>query len=672
MTAARQLSRVWSSMSSDPRALLGQASALHRAGRMDEAIEACRAAAKVAPGFLDAHRMLAFALLQVGRAKEAVRAAQKARDLAPRDPNSHLLVGAGLLGQGDATKALAAFDEAAKLAPNLLEAHFQAGNALAALGRFPAAIERYNRALTLDPRSVEALTNRATTYARLARHAEALADCERLIEMQPWSPLHLVAKASTLLEMGEPVPALAAAEAAMAAAPTFAEAFHVAGQAKAALMDISGAIDLMTQALALEPQPRPTVRVHLARLLRMEERFAEARSQCDLALADQPRLAPALAERAEIRRAEGDSAAAVRDADAAIAVAPDFTPALLVRAAALADLGRPDEMRTAVGRALRAAPRDPAALVAKSSLDLARGEWAAGWLGYEQRENLLPPPFLPPAFPRWDGVAPVQDLVILAEQGIGDVLQFGRLLSLAADRGLPARLHARPALAPLAALLEPRIPVVTDISGIAPDAPGTFWLPLASLAKLFAPDPAMWPVAPYLTAPAERVAKWAHLREGGGFRVGINWQGNPSRLIDVGRSAPLAAFAPLADLPGVRLISLQHGAAAEQIASVPFADRIETLGEGVDADGIFLDRAGILVHLDLVVTTDTSTAHLAGALGRPGLVALRAVPDWRWGESGEHSLFYPSLRLMRQETAGDWTGLFTRIAAAVKQTMAAA
>ncbi len=658
-------------MSPDPRALLGQASALHRAGRMAEALEVYRAAARLAPNFLDAQRMLAFALLQAGQPKDAVRVAQKARDLAPRDPNSHLLLGAGLLGLEAPAKALAAFDEAARLAPGLLEAHFQAGNALTALGRHAAAIERYNRALEIDPRSLEALTNRATAFARLGRHEEALADCERLIATQPWSPLHLVAKASTLLEMGRYAEALASAEAAIAAAPTYAEGYHVAGQAKAALGDLAAGTALIAKALDGDAG-RPDVRVHLARLLRMQERFDEGLTQCDAVLKTAPRFVPALVERAELKRALGEASAAIADADVALSAQPDQAGAHLVRAAALGDIGLRQPMRVAVGRALRAAPKDPAALFATAAVDLARGAWTAGWAGYEQRENLLPPPFVPPDFPRWDGVTVPKDLIILAEQGIGDVLHFGRLLSLVADRGLPARLYAKPALAPLAAQLDPRIPVVTDLSAIPADAPGTFWLPLASLPKVFAPDPAMWPTVPYLQPPAERVAKWAHLKEGGGLAIGINWQGNPSRLIDVGRSAPLAAFAPLAAIPGVRLISLQHGAAAAQIAQVGFADRIQTLGEEVDGDGIFMDRAGILSQLDLLVTTDTSAAHLAGALGTRAFLALRAVPDWRWGETGEASVLYPSLRLFRQTTPGDWSDVFGQIAAAVRQLQLAA
>ncbi|GGF69726.1 hypothetical protein GCM10007301_31780 [Azorhizobium oxalatiphilum] len=651
-------------MSPDPRALLGQASALHRAGKLDEALAAYQTAARLAPRFLDAQRMLAFALLQAGRPKESARAAQKARDLAPRDPNGHVLVGAGLLLAGEPAKALPAFEEAARLAPGLLEAQFQAGNALAALGRHAAAVERFSRALEIDPRAPEPRMNRATAYARLGRDTEALADCEMLVAMQPWEPLHLVSKAGTLLGLGDMAGALAAAEAALAIAPDQADALHVAGQAKAALDDQTAAISYLGRAAALKGAERPEWRARFARVLRVNEQFEAALEQCDLAVAQAPRLVEALVERAEILRAMDRPKDALVDADRALALQPDATFAHLARAGVLSDLGRARDARTAVDRAVRAAPVEPRVLFVKALADLAIGDWAAGWANYEQREQILPPPFTPPSLTRWDGRSAVTDLIVLGEQGIGDVLQFGRLLPLLADRGLPVRLHVKPALAPLAALFDPRIPVITQMPA---DAPGTFWLPLASVPGLFAPNPAMWPQVPYLTAPADRVAKWSTLHDRPGLRIGINWQGNPSRLLDIGRSAPLSAFAPLAEIPGVTLVSLQHGPAGAQIGTVPFGERIVFFGDDLDADGIFLDRAGVMANLDLVISTDTSAAHLAGALGRPGIVALRAAPDWRWGDEGEESLYYPTLRLFRQTRAGDWDELFTRIAAEVRR-----
>jgi hypothetical protein len=159
------------------------------------------------------------------------------------------------------------------------------------------------------------------------------------------------------------------------------------------------------------------------------------------------------------------------------------------------------------------------------------------------------------------------------------------------------------------------------------------------------------------------VALWKDKITERGFKIGIAWQGAPTRNIDRGRSIPLAEFLPLSQVPGVRLISLQKHHGLEQLARVPTGMNVETLGDGFDegADA-FVDTAAVMKNLDLVVTLDTSIAHLAGAMGCRTWVALKYVPDWRWLLDREDSPWYPTMRLFRQETAGDWTAVFARIA----------
>ena len=149
--------------------------------------------------------------------------------------------------------------------------------------------------------------------------------------------------------------------------------------------------------------------------------------------------------------------------------------------------------------------------------------------------------------------------------------------------------------------------------------------------------------------------------------MGFCWQGNPDHLADRQRSIPHSQFAPLAEIPGVRLLSLQAPPASAQIADSAFGHRIETLGEAVDQEaGAFMDTAAVMMHLDLIIACDTSVAHLAGALGRPVFIALSHVPDWRWLRDREDSPWYPTARLFRQDQAGEWTPVFERITAAVR------
>jgi hypothetical protein len=165
---------------------------------------------------------------------------------------------------------------------------------------------------------------------------------------------------------------------------------------------------------------------------------------------------------------------------------------------------------------------------------------------------------------------------------------------------------------------------------------------------------------PYLKADPERIAHWRERIGAGGFRVGICWQGNPSVAVDVRRSMPLAEFAPLASVPGVRLISLQKKDGLDQLEHARI--RVETLGDAFDSGpDSFVDTMAAMACVDLVVSPDTSTAHVAGALARPVWVALRHVPDWRWMLGRDDSPWYPTMRLFRQETPGDWRGVFERL-----------
>jgi hypothetical protein len=201
------------------------------------------------------------------------------------------------------------------------------------------------------------------------------------------------------------------------------------------------------------------------------------------------------------------------------------------------------------------------------------------------------------------------------------------------------------------------------------------WTPMMQLPHALGLTPDQYTQRiPYLHAEPDRVMRWKNHLGSHGFKIGVAWQGNPDKRIDVGRSAPLSAFAPLAEIPGARLISLQTHNGLNQIAQAPFGGRIEQLGEDFDngPDG-FLDTAAVMENLDLVITVDTSLGHLAGALGRPTIVLLKAVgADWRWLYQREDTVWYPTLRLFRQSRPGDWNELLQRVAREVRQRAAKA
>jgi hypothetical protein len=296
---------------------------------------------------------------------------------------------------------------------------------------------------------------------------------------------------------------------------------------------------------------------------------------------------------------------------------------------------------------------------------LKQGRYKEGWAEYEWRWacGLVKRTEVP--CPRWDGsLLEGRSLFIHTEQGIGDVLQFVRFL-----RPLKA-LASRVVLAcqkPLHTLLR-SLPYVDEWFPIDEPAKITFDLysPLLSLPGLLNIDEQTIPRdVPYISADPDRVERWGRrTKELPGYKVGLCWQGSPTFKTDSLRSISLEHFAPLARVPSVSLISLQKGAGIEQIERSREQVPLQVFDD-LDRDAALVDTAALMQHLDLVITSDTAIAHLAGALGRPIWVLLPVGCDWRWLTDRADSPWYPNMRLFRQKTFGDWSGVFQEAATAL-------
>jgi Flp pilus assembly protein TadD len=335
-------------------------------------------------------------------------------------------------------------------------------------------------------------------------------------------------------------------------------------------------------------------------------------------------------------------------------------------------LGRYRESAASFGRALAFKPHDPSAKIALAFLHLTLGELNVGWPLYEARFDV--PALGNPArhfnVPRWSGTQPLEGKVLLvhAEQALGDVVQFSRYLPLLAAQGATLVFEVMPSLKALMHTLPAPIQIVGRGE---PLPPVDYYCPLVSLPLALKTQLDTIPAqVPYLAAEPERVARWAQrLRALPGLRVGIAWQGSLAveKLIWArGRSIPLAALEPLAQIPGVSLVVLQKGPGSEQLREVAFRDRMIDLGPDFD-DGpdAFLDTAAVIENLDLVISTDTSVVHLAGALARPTWIALPAPPEWRWLLERSDSPWYPTMRLFRQPRRGDWESVVAALVEAL-------
>jgi hypothetical protein len=274
--------------------------------------------------------------------------------------------------------------------------------------------------------------------------------------------------------------------------------------------------------------------------------------------------------------------------------------------------------------------------------------------------------------PLWLGAQSLTGKTILVhdEQGLGDTIQFCRYLPLLEARGAHVMFTPKRPLTALMRTLKADIEMVED-EGICP--PFDVHTPLMSLPYAFGTTFDTIPnQIPYLAADPERVERWAGRIGRGKLTIGICWQGSVRRF-DKGRSFSVTEFYGISKIPGVHLISLHKGVGEIELAGLPDDMALELMGEDFDPKGsAFLDTAAVMENCDLIISSDTAVAHLAGALGRPAWVALRHVPDWRWLLDRSDSPWYPTMRLFRQTTDGDWSTVFSEIEAELKQMLAAA
>jgi tetratricopeptide (TPR) repeat protein len=348
--------------------------------------------------------------------------------------------------------------------------------------------------------------------------------------------------------------------------------------------------------------------------------------------------------------------------DQAVRLEPRLVEALNNRGAALRALGRLEEALTSFDTALHIKPEYADAHLGRAYTLLLAGRLAEGWAELEWRCRCpdFGQPSAPGPQPTWDG-SPLRGrtLLLRAEQGLGDTLQFNRFAPLIRQQCGPGQIvvEAQPSLLPLLRSC-PGVDQVIPQGGMRPlfhvhafllSLPGLLGTRLDSI-------PAS---VPYLAVEERLAAHW-HTVLGSlpGFKIGIVWQGQSGNLMDRVRSVALAEFAPLAELEGVHLIGLQVGPGNEQLTGSLFP--VTDLGARFDHVS-FADVAAVVRNVDLVITVDTALAHLAGALAKPVWLALAFSPDWRWLLGREDTPWYPTMRLFRQSRPGDWAGVFVRM-----------
>jgi len=365
-------------------------------------------------------------------------------------------------------------------------------------------------------------------------------------------------------------------------------------------------------------------------------------------------------------QAEGrhrEAAAACRDA---VALDPVHSEAHELLGCALSSLRDRKRAIAAFDGALRINPEFVSAHCNRGLALLSLGDYARGWEEFEWRWQRPEYQTLRKLFSQawWDGSDPDgRTILLFAEQGFGDAIQFIRYAPVLASRGARVVVDCHP---PLQALFRQVYGVTRVLENDAEVARYALCCPLMSLPRFLGTRLESIPAeVPYLAAAADYAAKWrAKMTVARTFRVGLVWASNPGTGYAWHKSVPLEMFAPLARIEGVTFYSLQTGFPAQHAAQISSDLDLIDLSAGLHD---FSDTAGLISNLDLVISVDTAVAHLAGAMGKTIWTLVPENADWRWGDEGEGSAWYPTMRLFRQQADGDWSGVVEQLGAALKE-----
>jgi tetratricopeptide (TPR) repeat protein len=602
-----------------------QAVTLHQQGQLDEAERLYTRILQDQHDHFDALHLLGVLMHQRGRSEEALDLIAKALATKARSADAYANHGRVLTALRRHDEALASYDLALALKPDHLEALFHRGNALHELKRSDEALKSIDRALALRPNYADALNNRGVILHELKRYDEALASYDRALVLLPDNASALHNSGNALGELKRFDEALANYDRALAVRPDYAEALYNRGKT-----------------------------------LNEMGRHDEALASYDRALALQPDYAEALYNRGNLLNALDRHDEALASYDRVLSVQPNNVEVLNNRGSVLKELKRLDEALASYDRALVLRPDYAEAHWNEALSRLLTGDYRRGWAKYEWRWKYASMALAKRNFPQplWLGDDAIcgKTILLYSEQGLGDTIQFCRYVPLVAARGAHVILEVEK---PLQSLFNTFADSTQVICKGDPLPDFDVQCPLLSLPLAFGTRIVTIPSdTPYLHVPPQALKIWdTRLGPKRRPRIGLAWSGNAAHKNDRNRSIKLRDLLPLLDSEAT-FVSLQKDARADDMAVLRERDDILHFG---DALGDFSDTAALVSLLDLVISVDTSIAHLAGALGKPAWVLLTHVPDFRWLLDRDDSPWYPTVRLFRQDGTRAWGNVIARI-----------
>jgi tetratricopeptide (TPR) repeat protein/ADP-heptose:LPS heptosyltransferase len=531
-------------------------------------------------------------------------------------------------------------------------------------GRLQAAEQIYRQVLAQSPEHPEALHLLGVLALQIGRSDVAVDLLQRAVKVDA-HPLYLSNLAEAHRHRGELHAAEAAARASIERAPNLAVAYANLGTILVDQKQLNEAEEVLRRAIQMAPE-MPGPLTTLGALLLERGDLDAAIDLGRRAVAGAPRHAIAHNNLATALEKKGDLSEAEKSYRFAIECDPRFVEALNNLGSLLRKQSRIDEAMSIWNQALAIRPDFASAQWNLALATLARGDYKRGWPLYESRFRCehSQHSWREYGVPRWQGEPLVgKTLFLHSEQGIGDTIQFARFIPILAQRG------ARVILGCHAELIElmRTVPGIADVVAMDASTP-TFdaHLQLMSLPFILRTTLDTIPsTVPYLSADPDRAAQWARrFADVDGLKVGLVWAGRSTHHDDAFRSMALATLQPLAHAQGVHFFSLQKGEAADEIERVSAAFPISDLGRELND---FRDTAAVVENLDLLISVDTSPAHLAGALGKPVWTLLASSPDFRWMYDREDTPWYPTMRLFRQKRRGEWSDVIVRVVDELRQ-----
>lgn len=580
-------------------------------------------------------------LLMQGKYSESKEFLLKALQINPSHPDCHNNLGLVLRELGNTKEAISSYHTAIRLNPDYTDAHNNLGNALRELGDTTAAIASYKSAIEINPNDPKPHNNLSVILKEEGDLKNAIISCRNAIRLNP----------------------------------SYSEAYINLGNIIRAQGDLGSAVTAYIKAVEVDPL-NSNAHNNLGDTLYRQGDFDAAIRSLRRAIDINPANSDAYNNLGNALKEMGNLRAAIDSYRKSIHLNPINPIAHNNLGNALKEQGDIQRAIHSYNEALKLESRNPEVHKNLAIAELLIGDYSNGLTRYEYRLKAGQDGAVlnvSPSCKRWNEVKAEKPnrLLLIAEQGLGDTLQFMRYVIALRKQDIsvsicaPKKLHSLIRISGI-----DQSPIALEEAQLISEGE---WMPLLSVPKYLEVSSGKPIIStPYIKTTEELISKWETILNAEQSPIiGINWQGNPlaEKTCLKGRSLTLEAFSPIIVDCHMSLLSLQKGFGSEQLKSCSFKNRFVNCQDEVNATWNFLETAAIISNCDLIITSDTSVAHLAGGMGKTTWLLLQKVPDWRWGIEGETTFWYPSIRLFRQKEHGNWSEVMNRVSEALRDRL---